>query len=99
MRSITELLGRRRLGGEGRPFKAKIRRNDRLTLVVVLYPPAHMAHKFPPQPQTGSRRTDGNTVNGVTGRLCFQRYGRIRVDSRRLKDESQEMRERKRGKR
>lgn len=48
MRSITELLGRRRLGGEGRPFKAKIRRNDRLTLVVVLYPPAHMAHKFPP---------------------------------------------------
>lgn len=64
MRSITELLGRRRLGGEGRPFKAKIRRNDRLTLVVVLYPPAHMAHKF--CPTTANWITDGNTVNGVT---------------------------------
>lgn len=67
MRSITELLGRRRLGGEGRPFKAKIRRNDRLTLVVVLYPPAHMAHKFPP-----------TTANWITshGRKHGQRCNR-----------------------
>lgn len=83
MRSITELLG---LVVSGRPFKAKIRRNDRLTLVLVLYPPPHMAHKFSP-----------TTANWITSRgetrstdYGFERVMPERVDSRTIKGRERE---------
>lgn len=83
----------RRASSSRRPFKAKIRRNDRLTLVVVLYTPAHMAHKFSPA-----------TANWITshgwkhGQRCTRKImlPTLRTNSSRLKDESQERKRKER---